>query len=109
MKDSPAYRLNHEEIIKALEEGIYFIENMSPIEAIHDQYGAVKELVFEKQFLNSEGKWRNSGEQITLSARSVMIVAGTSPNTIIERETPGSFKFEEWSQYFSPHTIVINQ
>ena len=34
--DSPAYRLNHEEVIKALEEGISFIENMSPEEAVVD-------------------------------------------------------------------------
>src|SRR5262249_23565317 len=32
--DSPAYRLNHEEVIKALEEGISFIENMNPEEAV---------------------------------------------------------------------------
>src|SRR4029077_20613960 len=29
MVDSPAYRLNHEEVIKALEEGITFAENRS--------------------------------------------------------------------------------
>ena len=34
MVDSPAYRLNHEEIIKALEEGIAFTENLNPIEAV---------------------------------------------------------------------------
>ena len=34
MVDSPAYRLNHEEIIKALEEGISFTENVNPIEAV---------------------------------------------------------------------------
>ena len=34
--DSPAYRLNHEEVIKALEEGISFIEDMSPEEAVVD-------------------------------------------------------------------------
>ena len=30
MVDSPAYRLNHEEVIKALEEGITFAENLNP-------------------------------------------------------------------------------
>src|SRR4029077_2490578 len=29
MVDSPAYRLNHEEVIKALEEGITFAENLN--------------------------------------------------------------------------------
>ena len=36
MVDSPAYRLYHEEVIKALEEGIAFVENLNPIEAIPD-------------------------------------------------------------------------
>jgi NADPH-dependent glutamate synthase beta subunit-like oxidoreductase len=40
MNDSPAYRLNHEEVIKALEEGIGFVEKMSPVEAIPDTTGA---------------------------------------------------------------------
>jgi hypothetical protein len=32
MVDSPAYRLNHEEVVKALEEGIWFAENLDPRE-----------------------------------------------------------------------------
>ena len=40
MVDSPAYRLNHEEVIKALEEGIAFAENLNPIEAVPDERGA---------------------------------------------------------------------
>ena len=39
MVDAPAYRLNHEEVIKALEEGIVFAENLNPIEAIPDEKG----------------------------------------------------------------------
>ena len=33
MTDSPAYRLNHEEVIKVLQEGIAFAEKLSPIGA----------------------------------------------------------------------------
>ena len=40
MQDSPAYRLNHEEVKKALEEGIDFVENLNPVEAVPDDYGA---------------------------------------------------------------------
>ena len=36
MTDSPAYRLNHEEVIKALEEGICFAENLDPKEIVAD-------------------------------------------------------------------------
>ena len=39
MEESPAYRLNHEEIIKALEEGISFIETLEPEEAVADEHG----------------------------------------------------------------------
>ena len=48
LQDSPAYRLNHEEVAKALEEGINFIENMSPAEAVPDEHGAVAAVVFER-------------------------------------------------------------
>ena len=41
MIDSPAYRLNHEEVAKALEEGIRFVENLIPLEAVADSFGAV--------------------------------------------------------------------
>ncbi|HYY52914.1 MAG TPA: FAD-dependent oxidoreductase, partial [Myxococcales bacterium] len=34
LNDSPAYRLNHEEVAKCLEEGIAFAEGLSPIEAV---------------------------------------------------------------------------
>ena len=49
MVDSPAYRLNHEEVIKALEEGIAFIETVNPVEAIPDAYGAVHAMVFKRE------------------------------------------------------------
>jgi hypothetical protein len=100
--DSPAYRLNHEEVIKALEEGIYVIENLSPVEAVADRHGAVAEIIFERQQLDDTGKWRGSGELVGIPARSVMIAAGTSPNTIIERENTGAFAYDDWHQFFAP-------
>ena len=47
LKDSPAYRLNHEEITKFFEEGVRFIEKLSPLACVPDEYGALKEVVFE--------------------------------------------------------------
>ena len=93
MIDSPAYRLNHEEVIKALEEGIGFIENMNPTEAVRDKYGAVEALKFK----------RANGEEVTLPAKSVCVAAGTSPNTIYEREFPGTFAFDEKKSFFKKH------
>ena len=47
--DSPAYRLNHEEVVKALEEGIVFAENLNPIEAVPDERGALTAMVFRRE------------------------------------------------------------
>jgi NADPH-dependent glutamate synthase beta subunit-like oxidoreductase/NAD(P)H-flavin reductase len=99
LQDSPAYRLNHEEVVKALEEGINFIENLSPVEAIPCEYGAVESLVFERS---------GDKSKVTLPARSVCVAAGTSPNIIYEKEKPGTFALDEWNQFFSPHKVVVN-
>lgn len=107
VSDSPAYRLNHEEIAEALEEGIYFIENMSPTAAVADKHGAVAGMVFEQQGVDENGKWRSTGKQFTIPARTVLIAAGTAPNTIIERENPGAFAYDEWRQYFAPHRVEV--
>jgi NADPH-dependent glutamate synthase beta subunit-like oxidoreductase/NAD(P)H-flavin reductase len=101
LQDSPAYRLNHEEVQKALEEGINFIELMSPTEAVPDANHSVEALVFEKQNYDSEtGKFGAAGEFVTLPARTVCVAAGTSPNVIYEKEHPGTFKLDEWKQFF---------
>ncbi|HYM33888.1 MAG TPA: hypothetical protein VET48_00760, partial [Steroidobacteraceae bacterium] len=104
INDSPAYRLNHEEIEKSLEEGIYYVENMSPVEAIADDFGAVRAVKFERQKL-IDGKPRGSGEFIELPAKSVCVAAGTSPNTIYERERPGTFTKDKWDNFFQPHSL----
>jgi NADPH-dependent glutamate synthase beta subunit-like oxidoreductase/NAD(P)H-flavin reductase len=109
LQDSPAYRLNHEEVQKALEEGIDFVELMSPTEAVPDEYGAIKALVFEKQNYDSEsGKFSNAGEYATFPARTVCVAAGTSPNVIYEKEKPGTFKLDEWRQFFQPFKLEKN-
>ncbi len=109
LQDSPAYRLNHEEVQKALEEGISFIELMSPTEAVPDEYGAIRALVFEKQNFDAEtGKFSRAGEFVTLPARTVCVAAGTSPNVIYEKEKPGTFKLDEWRQFFQPFKLEKN-
>ena len=106
LQDSPAYRLNHEEVVKSLEEGISYVENMSPTEAVADEHGAVAALVFERMRRDAEtGKWKASGEMVRLPARTVCVAAGTSPNTIYERERPATFKLDERGEFFAPHRI----
>jgi NADPH-dependent glutamate synthase beta subunit-like oxidoreductase/NAD(P)H-flavin reductase len=98
--DSPAYRFNHEEIIKTLEEGVFYVENMSPVECIPDEYGAVKAIKFERQKKNEQGKWRGTGEIVEFPARSVFVAAGTTPNIVYEKEWPGTFLMDEHKKFF---------
>ncbi|MFL6334642.1 MAG: FAD-dependent oxidoreductase [Pyrinomonadaceae bacterium] len=108
--DSPAYRLNHEEVSKALEEGINFIENMSPAEAVPDEHGAVSAVIFERVTRDpATGKWHvNCEDTLRVPARTVCVAAGTSPNTIYERERPGTFALDDWKEFFAPHRVEQN-
>ncbi len=109
LQDSPAYRLNHEEVQKALEEGINFVECMNPTEAVPDEFGAIKALIFERLHHNAEtGKFENTGEMVEFPARTVCVAAGTSPNVIYEKEKPGTFKLDEWKQFFQPFKLEKN-
>jgi NADPH-dependent glutamate synthase beta subunit-like oxidoreductase/NAD(P)H-flavin reductase len=101
--DSPAYRLNHEEVIKSLEEGVRYVENLAPVEAKLDSRGAVVAMTFERQEL-AAGKWKATGEIVELPARTVCVAAGTSPNVTYEKERPGTFEFDKWKQFFRAHT-----
>ncbi len=92
IKDSPAYRQNHEEIHEALSEGIYLAEGMSPLEAIEDQYGHLAAVRFEK-LTDQEGKWRKTAE-VEVKLRGLFIAAGTAPNTIYQNEHPMTFAMD---------------
>jgi len=105
LTESPAYRLNHEEVSKALEEGIRFIERMSPVEALQDATGAVRALRFERM-VTVDGKLKGSGQFFELPARTVCVAAGTSPNVTYEREYPGTFKLDEGGDYFQGYSLV---
>ncbi len=104
LQDSPAYRLNHEEVIKALEEGIYFAELLSPVECLPDAWGKVRAVKFERQEV-VEGKYRSAGKAIEFPARSVMVAAGTHPNVIYEREYPGTFRLDQSGEFFLGHRL----
>ena len=101
--DAPAYRLNHEEVTKALEEGIGIIELTNPVEALADAYGAVRGLVCDVQRTAPNGTTSTVSE--TLPARAVLVAAGTAPNTVYEKEAPGTFQLDARGRYFQPHRI----
>lgn len=66
IQDSPAYRLSHEELHKAFEQGIEFIEEKQPKKAILDDFGHIKAL--------------ECTDGTIYECRSLLIAAGTSPN-----------------------------
>jgi len=107
MVDSPAYRLNHEEVIKSLEEGITFIECMNPEEAIVDEHNAVTAVKFRAQG-QVDGKWRDLDRIVELPAHSVLVAAGTTPNITYEKEYPGTFKMDARKKFFAAHHAVPN-
>ena len=95
--DSPSYTLNHEEVEKALEEGIYFAEGMTPVRVEIDTNGDATAMVVMNQVLDAEGVWQKTG-QIHLPARTIFVAAGTQPNTVLAREFPEQFKLD--GRYF---------
>ncbi len=104
LQDSPAYRLNHEEVIKSLEEGIRFAECLNPVECLGDAHGAVAGIRCEYQ-VQKDGRWQASGEFVTLPARAVMVAAGTHPNVTYNREHPGTFQLDDRGEYFRGHKL----
>ncbi|MHB8347200.1 MAG: FAD-dependent oxidoreductase [Acidiferrobacterales bacterium] len=94
MNESPAYTRNHEEIIKALEEGIYYAEGLDPKEAQTDRYGQVEALRCRQLSRNADGSWEDTGEEISVPARSILVATGARPNVAYEFEHRGHFAKE---------------
>lgn len=107
MHDSPAYTRNHEELIKAFEEGIYYADGLDPKEAKLDQYGHVEAMAFRRQTRNEDGKWTATGEEVLLPARSVFVATGARPNVAYEFEHKGHFHKERG--HFQTHHEVNGQ
>ena len=86
--DSPSYTLNHEEVAKALEEGIRFAECLSPLEVVVDRHGRAGALRLERVEIDARGRRAalGDGETVSLPARTVLVAAGTQPNTVLARE-----------------------
>src|SRR6185437_8637628 len=85
--DSPSYTLNHEEVAKAMEEGIRFAECLAPEEVKIDRFGHAEALVLlSHKVEDGTGKIIPTGERVTLNARTILVAAGTTPNTVLARE-----------------------
>src|SRR5688572_13677714 len=85
--DSPSYTLNHEEVAKALEEGISFAERVTPEEVLLDRFGCARAL----RVSSNPRADSNPGApplDVVLPARTILVAAGTQPNTVLGREQP---------------------
>ena len=98
LQSSPAYRLNHEEINEALEEGIKIIENLNPVECILNDFNAIESV----RFIDST----RSDKEIILPAKTVFVAAGTSPNITYEKEYPKTFRMQESTGYYQPYKAM---
>ena len=74
--DSPSYTLNHEEVAKALEEGVRFAEGLTPRAVAVDRFGHAAGLEVAGA----------DGVPFILPARAILVAAGTQPNTVLARE-----------------------
>jgi NADPH-dependent glutamate synthase beta subunit-like oxidoreductase/NAD(P)H-flavin reductase len=88
LQESPAYKSNHEEVAKALEEGIFYAEAVEPKKVQLDKYGHVKALVCQRD-----------NEQVVLAAKAIFVATGAKPNVAYEFEHRGSFERDGLFQY----------
>ena len=78
----PSYTLNHEEVEKAMQEGIAFAENLAPEAVEVDGNGQAVAVRFKGTDPQA------AQDTVTLAARTVLVAAGTQPNTVLGREDP---------------------
>ncbi|UCH48260.1 MAG: FAD-dependent oxidoreductase [Betaproteobacteria bacterium] len=94
--DSPSYTLNHEEVEKALEEGVRFVEMLTPKSIEVDDFGHASALTVTVKTNDEEGNVTESA--LTLPARCILVAAGTQPNTVAAREDATHFHLD--GRYF---------
>jgi NADPH-dependent glutamate synthase beta subunit-like oxidoreductase len=87
--DAPSYTLNHEEVAKALEEGIRIVDCHSPLTVDVDPFGHARAIRLNRlQHVREGTGWITLDTVDILRARSVLVAAGTQPNTVLAREHP---------------------
>ena len=96
--DAPSYILNHEEIIKAMQEGIRFSELLSPSSIQIDQYAHTEAITLQRTRINEKEEIELTDEQVLLPARSIIVAAGTKPNVVLHEEFPDQLKID--GKYF---------
>lgn len=91
MQESPAYINNHEELQKALQEGVFYLEGLEPAAVDLNEYGHVEALICHQRVRDQTNTWVTTTEQVRLPARSILVATGTQPNTAYEFEHRKTF------------------
>jgi NADPH-dependent glutamate synthase beta subunit-like oxidoreductase/NAD(P)H-flavin reductase len=103
LQESPAYQRNHEEIIKALEEGIFYVECLEPKIVQLDQYGHAQALVGQKKQRDADGNWQTIDNEVIIPAGSIFVATGAKPNVAYEFEHRDHFQRDGLFQYQPYH------
>jgi len=80
MRQAPSYTLNHAEIEKAMEEGVRFMDEATPVAIKTDRHGHAEALQVTR------GPSRSA---LSIPARTILVAAGTRPNTLLAEESSG--------------------
>ncbi len=99
--DSPSYTLNHEEVAKAMEEGIRFAECLAPESIGVGPSGHAAAITLSRHRVDEAGKLVATGELVTLPAHTILVAAGTQPNTVLGREDPAHVSLD--GRYFQAY------
>lgn len=79
---APSYVMNHEEVAIALEEGIQILDHAVPVDVNVDAHGHAESLTI-----------RHHDQEQILPARTILIAAGTKPNTNLKYDEMNYFSF----------------
>src|SRR5207237_8862349 len=82
---------------KALGEGIWSPEGLTPLAVEVDAAGRARSLKVSVQHTEGDGVWHEAG-RAELPARTLLIAAGTQPNTVLAREDAMHFHLD--GKYF---------
>lgn len=83
---APSYRINDDEIQKALEQGVSIQENSLPLEVEVDPYGYASGLLCQST--------ENSAPTL-FPAKTILMAVGTNPNTALAREYPDILQMDK--------------
>jgi NADPH-dependent glutamate synthase beta subunit-like oxidoreductase/NAD(P)H-flavin reductase len=99
--DAPSYSLNHEEVEKAMQEGVYLAEGLTPTEVELDAFGHARALRCRRVpplAATADQTMPSVEDEVVLAARTILVAAGTQPNTVLAREYPEEIKLD--GRYF---------